>query len=78
MRRLRNWGRFGALAGILCLALALSACGRKGPLDLPPSAGIGPDAVVTGPDGAIEEPIAKKGRDYKNPKTRTPLDPLLD
>jgi len=33
-----GWARFAA-AGVIALALGLSACGRKGPLDPPPSAG---------------------------------------
>jgi len=34
----QNWARVAAV-GALVTALGLSACGRKGPLDAPPSAG---------------------------------------
>ena len=58
------------------LALALSGCGRKGPLDLPPSAainqppGTAAEAPAVGPDG---RPVAPAGN-----KKRLPIDWLLD
>lgn len=58
------------------LALALSGCGRKGPLDLPPSAainqppGTAAEAPAVGPDG---RPVAPAGT-----KKRLPIDWLLD
>jgi predicted small lipoprotein YifL len=59
------------------LAFALSGCGRKGPLDLPPSAAINQppgtaaaEAPAVGPDG---RPIAPAGN-----KKRLPIDWLLD
>jgi predicted small lipoprotein YifL len=63
--------------GILALALALSGCGRKGPLDLPPSAAINQppgtaaaEAPAVGPDG---RPVAPAGN-----KKRLPIDWVLD
>jgi len=59
------------------VALALSGCGRKGPLDLPPSAAIhqppgsdAAEAAAIGPDG---RPVAPAGN-----KKRLPIDWLLD
>ena len=61
------------------LALALSGCGRKGPLDLPPSAAINQppgaaaaaaEAPEVGPDG---RPVAPPGK-----KKRLPIDWLLN
>jgi predicted small lipoprotein YifL len=64
------------LAVLGVLALALIGCGRKGPLDLPPSAainqppGAAAEAPAIGPDG---RPIAPAGT-----KKRLPIDSLLD
>jgi predicted small lipoprotein YifL len=47
-----------ALAGALALALSVAACGRKGPLELPPSAAAEPAAApapVAGPPGQWDE-----------------------
>ena len=59
------------------LAFGLTGCGRKGPLDLPPSAAINQppgaeaaEAPAVGPDG---RPIAPPGS-----KKRLPIDALLD
>ncbi len=61
------------------LVLGLSGCGRKGPLDLPPSAAINQppgaaaaaaEAPEVGPDG---RPVAPPGK-----KKRLPIDALLD
>jgi predicted small lipoprotein YifL len=41
MRRFDRYGRL-AVAVALVMALGLGACGRKGPLDAPPSAAVGP------------------------------------
>jgi predicted small lipoprotein YifL len=76
-----------ALMGVLVASFALAACGRKGPLDPPPSALAGqqvaPDdeaapgpAVAQpyrGPIGPDGKPIAPGMRDR-----RTPLDVLLN
>ena len=70
-----------ATVGALVSALALAGCGRKGPLDAPPSAAVSepvadapsPDNVrAIGPDG---RPIAPPP---SGPKRWTPLDILLD
>jgi predicted small lipoprotein YifL len=44
--RVDRWSRI-ALAAVLTSALGLAACGRKGPLDPPPSAGLASDAGYT-------------------------------
>jgi predicted small lipoprotein YifL len=78
-----------ALAAALSGALALGACGRKGPLDAPPGAAIAPAGPsANAPDVQPEEqtlfgdalkrdpssqPIAPKGQ-----KKHIPLDVLLD
>jgi predicted small lipoprotein YifL len=61
----------GALA--LALGLTLSACGRKGPLDMPPGGeGFYPLQSQQEVD-AQGRPLAPQG-----PKKRIPLDVLLD
>ena len=62
----------GALA--LGLGLTLSACGRKGPLDLPPGA-----QVFDAPAPAQQE-VDAQGRPIAPPgqKKRLPIDWLLD
>ena len=71
-------------------ALALSGCGRKGPLDLPPSASSQPAAAVVQPDPAATAQASKPnlfnsnyGSDQlpvagKGPKRPFALDPLLN
>jgi predicted small lipoprotein YifL len=62
------WGRWGvhvkqsvnrwsqiALAAVLIGALSLAACGRKGPLDPPPGAGLTPNTAYTPRPGMGEE-----------------------
>jgi predicted small lipoprotein YifL len=63
----------GALA--LTLGLTLSACGRKGPLDLPPGA-----QVFDAPAPAQAEQFDAQGRPIAPPgqKKRLPIDWLLD
>jgi predicted small lipoprotein YifL len=61
-----------ALLGVLAVALGLGACGRKGPLDPPPtsSESIEPQAGVAGVDAnAPPAPGSKK---------RLPIDVLLN
>ena len=72
-----------ATCGALAVALALSACGRKGGLDAPPSAAVGEAAVVT--EQAEEQAgyLERKGSArtlpvIKGPTKRIPLDVLLD
>jgi predicted small lipoprotein YifL len=63
----------GALA--LALGLTLSACGRKGPLDLPPGAQVFDAPAPNQPEqfDAQGRPIAPPGQ-----KKRLPIDWLLD
>ncbi len=76
--------RFAAI-GLLGLALGLSACGRKGPLDAPPG---GLSAV---PGGSLEEETDQGGEEIKTrgrrvggipiikgPNKPIPLDVLID
>jgi len=49
-----RWSRI-ALAAVLTGALGLAACGRKGPLDPPPSAGLAPTTAYTPRPGLGEE-----------------------
>jgi predicted small lipoprotein YifL len=62
----QRWARL-AVAGALVAALGLSACGRKGPLDLPPSAAqyADPGAAPGGPSQAPPGTQAGVGRDGK-------------
>jgi len=71
-----------ALIGALAASFALAACGRKGPLDPPPSASVTGEPVVPGeepfttnraPVGPDGKPIAPGMRDK-----RIPLDVLLN
>jgi predicted small lipoprotein YifL len=57
---------------LLGLGLALSGCGRKGPLDAPPASLAGPQPSALGTDA--------QGRDIAPPgqKRRLPIDVLLD
>jgi predicted small lipoprotein YifL len=73
-----------ALAGALLAALALAACGRKGPLDPPPaSSSVAPGSTVSAaPQSAIQ---AQPGQDpdellppTQGPKKRILLDGLLN
>lgn len=60
------------VALLLALGVGLSACGRKGPLDAPPSAAAGPAPTDLDVD-ASGRTIAPPGQ-----KRRIPLDALLD
>jgi predicted small lipoprotein YifL len=75
-----------ALIGALATSFALAACGRKGPLDPPPSASVAGEQVApggqappagaqvnSGPIGPDGKPIAPGMRDK-----RIPLDVLLN
>ena len=65
--------RVAALSGLLlALGFTLSACGRKGPLEPPPSALAAPQqsAIETDAEG---RPLAPAGE-----KKRLPIDFLLD
>ena len=66
----------GVAALALALGLTLSACGRRGPLDLPPGATVfdTPQAAANRPEvDAQGRPIAPVGQ-----KKRLPMDFLLD
>ena len=68
-----------ALAGVLALALSVAACGRKGPLELPPSAAAEPAAApVAGPPGQWDEQRAVEagGQATVRPVSR-PHDPYV-
>jgi predicted small lipoprotein YifL len=78
----RVFFRLATLAA-LTLALALSACGRKGALDAPPSASIADQGtVVNEPEEAVGYVERKGGARslpiIKGPNKRIPLDALLD
>jgi predicted small lipoprotein YifL len=65
------------LIGILLIgvgALALAACGRKGPLDPPPSAGLTDPAAPPGPVGPDGRPLPPAPGQRKP----LPMDFLLD
>jgi predicted small lipoprotein YifL len=65
--RIDQWSRI-ALAAVLTGALGLAACGRKGPLDPPPTAGLTPDAAYT--------PLPSLGQEqYGVPPSATPPPP---
>ena len=73
-----------AVLGLIVLALGLSACGRKGPLDAPPGAGIAgeqPAAQPTGPGAIFGAPAPAEDAPpeaTKGPKRRIILDGLLN
>jgi len=82
-----------ALAGAIIAAgiagLGLSACGRAGPLELPPGPAAAPSAQLTSPDGSpvpgsAQDTALKSGFDAQGNPVATPgqkrsfiLDPLL-
>jgi predicted small lipoprotein YifL len=81
-----------AVIGAVAAALALGGCGRKGPLDPPPSAGTAPPAQAASPNVGLS-PLAERqapatpaafdaqGRPVAPsdaPKKRLPMDWLLD
>ena len=68
----RPFARVAAVLALFALGLALSACGRKGPLDPPPGAYVGPGGALVEVDSQ-GRPIAPPGE-----KKRIPLDVLLD
>jgi predicted small lipoprotein YifL len=73
----------GGLVLALASALLLAACGKKGPLDAPPSAGLQPGAPVA-PDGtparAMQKDFDENGKPIAGTgeKKRFFLDFLLD
>ena len=85
-------GRAVALAAAFFLALGLAACGRAGPLELPPGPAVtpAPSAQLTMPDGSPapgspQDTALKNGFDAQGNPVATPsqkksfiLDPLLN
>jgi predicted small lipoprotein YifL len=83
-----------ALIGALAASLGLAACGRKGPLDPPPSASLAGEPQANLPDLMSKDsatPIGGKAKDGnagvdangrpiapKGPKKTIPLDVLLN
>jgi predicted small lipoprotein YifL len=66
--------RAAILGGLaLALGLTLSACGRRGPLDLPPGASSSPEQPANIQLDAQGHPLAPVGQ-----KRRLPIDWLLD
>jgi predicted small lipoprotein YifL len=72
-----------ALASLIVASLALSGCGRKGPLDAPPG------GLAADPDGSIQEETSAGGEVVrrgsarglpliKGPNKKIPLDALLN
>ena len=69
------------LIGIAVVALSLAGCGRKGGLDLPPSAAAAPAAdIETKSETKSLSPIAKpeKPKPRVVPNRSLPIDVLLD
>jgi predicted small lipoprotein YifL len=71
-----------AVVAAVALALALSACGRKGGLDPPPSGGLADPAYAApaGPPGPDGQPTPAPEAQPVSPglKRRLPIDWLLD
>jgi predicted small lipoprotein YifL len=67
-----------AVAGVLALALSVTACGRKGPLDLPTSAAEPAAAAAAAPPASWEEQRAVEagGQATVRPVAR-PNDPYV-
>jgi predicted small lipoprotein YifL len=68
-----------ALIGMLAATLGLAACGRKGPLDSPPSATLAGNQVPN--KNMSGEPVLdKQGRPHapRGPNKQIPLDVLLN
>ena len=87
MNRFRSVPATLALLG--CAALALAGCGRKGALDMPPSAAVAQPAVVqessappppqqTNPLGWNNPAVDSRPTATKGKKGSFALDPLLD
>jgi predicted small lipoprotein YifL len=72
--------RSAALLTIFLVALCLAGCGRKGSLDLPPSAAAAPAAVKDEPDTKAISPISKPAKPKPRvvPKRDLPIDILLN
>ena len=79
----RTFLRLATLAAVFA-ALGLSACGRKGALDAPPSASVSEQAAVVAEQSEEQAGfLERKGTArslpvIKGPTKRIPLDALLD
>jgi predicted small lipoprotein YifL len=73
----RRLGLPFALAAMLALSLALAGCGRKGPLDPPPSAALPPPAVPGGAPPAITylDPTTPTGGPQQAPTQTSQANP---
>ena len=85
VRRMRTGGlaRSVCVIAAVCAALALSACGRKSGLDLPPSASAAPAAEPEPPQQdarSIASPLAKPAKPQPRvvPNRTLPIDVLLN
>ena len=84
VRRMRTGGiaRSVCVTAALCAALALSACGRKSGLDLPPSASAAAAAEPEPQQDArsITSPLAKPAKPQPRvvPNRTLPIDVLLN
>ena len=67
-----------AAVGALIAALGLASCGRKGPLDLPPSAATSEPVAGEPKQGAGLGPDGKPMAPRTGPKTPTILDWLVE
>jgi predicted small lipoprotein YifL len=83
-----------ALIGALAASLGLAACGRKGPLDLPPGGSLAGEPQASAPTGITSPIVSPIGGQAKNndpgvgpdgkpqapkgPNKRIPLDVLLN
>jgi predicted small lipoprotein YifL len=72
-----------AIVAALFAALGLSACGRKGALDAPPTAANNPNAGTEAPEEQAAPTPWRSGSDkqlpvIRGPNKRIPLDVLLD
>ena len=80
----RRYGRI-ALIGALVASLGLAACGRKGPLDPPPSASVAGEQQASPPTSPLVSPIGSAPQSGKadqavvqGPKKHIFLDDLLN
>jgi len=71
-----------AVFGALAAALTVAGCGRKGPLDAPPSAAIdapasaAPTAAGTPAPGARQARVTPEGQALAPPGEKKPIPPL--
>jgi predicted small lipoprotein YifL len=78
----RSFSRL-ALLGALAAALALAACGRKGPLDAPPGAATADQATIDQPESGQSRNLISRSDSRRLPVVQgedkpIPLDALLN